>query len=83
MQKQFTVSPSQVSAFRANLAAHGVTLPAGDSGQFVDSEHDITFGYAYDGTTLTVTIIDKPWLYPASTIFNAMNEYIGNPGASS
>jgi hypothetical protein len=74
MSQSFTATPDQIASLRNQLYAEGVTLPDGNSGQITGD--GITANFSYDGTTLTVTIIDKPWYIPASMIFDKIQSHL-------
>jgi hypothetical protein len=77
MQKQFTVTPAQMLKFRTEAAANGLSVPAADSGQVTIPAHGIVMGYAYDGTTLTITGISKTDWFPTwGMVFGELQNYL-------
>lgn len=74
MQKQFTITPDQMAGFRQQATSQGILVPASNSGTVT---HDgVSIGYAFDGTTLTLTILSKPFFIPASVIFGELAPYL-------
>ena len=55
--QQFAVTPAQFTALVAKAQAAGVTI-TGNSGTV--SKDGFTVEYAYDGTTLSLTVVDAP-----------------------
>lgn len=59
--RTYTVTPAQITAFRAQLVAHDIKVPAGNDGQIAPG-WGVLLGFHYDGTsTLTLTIIKTGW----------------------
>ena len=68
------VTPSQYAAMQAEAAQNGLTI-AGEIG--TASKAGITVGYAYDGTTLTLALVDRSWYDPpADSIMASMRDMV-------
>lgn len=68
------LTPERWQAVRARFKSQGVTVPDEASGE-IDKD-GIKAQFTYDGQVLRVTIIDKPWLYPAGTVAEKLTEFI-------
>lgn len=58
----WTVTPEQYSAMLAGVNAAGFAL-SGNSG--TTSKEGVTFGWNYDGTTLSITVEKTSWYDPS------------------
>lgn len=75
MGQPFTVMMTRpaLEAKRAQLANQGIVL-ANDSGQFDHSGCTIVFSY-FD-PTLTIQVVDKPWIVSESKVENKIRELL-------
>ena len=74
--KTYPLSPSSFAALRSRLLELGVTLPDGNGGRI--RSNGVVLEYQYDGETLTLKGIEKPFIVPWSTIWNKVDEWL-NP----
>jgi len=78
----FSIQPltrEQFEAARASLAGQDITI-LGDEGKI--EAHKVGIYFAYNGTdTLTITIMHKPWIYPASEVERRIRKWFADDGA--
>jgi hypothetical protein len=80
MEKTFSpVTPAQIDKMRAELADNHITVPPGNSGQITGKTMfgALTANFTYDGTTLVVDVIDKPWLASYGDVFSQIQQHLG------
>ena len=70
----FQVSPEKFQAIRRHFAEHHVEVPDEASGEL--EQQGVKARFTYDGTTLSVTIYDKPWIYPARVVAEKLSNFI-------
>jgi hypothetical protein len=72
------VTPEEMTAMRAKLIAGGaqITASVAAPNQFRVTGHGITSNATYDPATktLTVAVVSKPWIIPASAIDEGIKE---------
>lgn len=68
----FQISPAELEAKRQQLGKSGITIE-GDSGTI--QTHGVALSYTYDGATLTVTTVSKPFYIPQSTIDSELSGF--------
>lgn len=66
------ITRPQLQAKKAVLAQNGIVID-GDSGT-VDS-HGVTVDYTYDGETLALTVVKKPFFCPESAVEDKLREF--------
>lgn len=75
--KSFACNPAQFASLRQQLAASGITVPEGNSGQITGD--GITANFTFDGGTLTVTGVSKSgWLPTWSMVFEQIQQHISS-----
>lgn len=74
IELEYPVTPQKFQAIRRNFAEHGVEVPDETSGEI--SQHGVTARFTYDGITLRLSIIKKPFLATTSYVTNSLNEFI-------
>lgn len=72
--KTFPCLPSQFDSLRSRLMQLGVTLPSGTDGVIAHS--GIELKYHYDGATLTISILKKPFILSSSLVWSKVEEWI-------
>ena len=60
--QSFTITQAQFDALVAKAGASGVPLSGAPTGQA--SKDGVTLAWAYDGTTLTITVESRAWYDP-------------------
>jgi hypothetical protein len=74
--KTYPLTPSGFDALKAKLAESGVILTPGSSSSVI-SYQGIRLAWAYDGAaTLTLKILEKPFLVPTSMIWDQVDKWI-------
>lgn len=68
------ITPDQMDKFRTEAAANGITIPEGNSGRII--AHGVTMGFEYVGTTLNLSIVNKPFYIPESVIWNQIEPFL-------
>ena len=72
------ITPAAFSAIQARAQSEsGLTLN-GNAGQA--SGHGVTVRWTYDGATLTLSLVSKPFFVPQSVIVKAFNELVNGSG---
>ena len=72
--KTYVLSPSGFSALRTRLLELGVTLPDGNAGRI--RSNGVVLEYQYDGETLTLKGIEKPFIAPWSMVWAKVDEWL-------
>ena len=74
--KSYTkIPPKYFVKIRKLLASKGVTMPEGNTGMIKNDKLGIDLGFTYDGLdVLTIQIVKKPFLIPASMIWNELEK---------
>ena len=73
--KTYPLTPQQFATLRTRLLEAGVTLPSDNQG--VLSFRGIELKYNYDGATLTLSILKRPWIFAPSLIWQQVDGWIG------
>jgi hypothetical protein len=73
--KTYSLTPQQFAALRTKLLETGITLPSDSQG--VLSFKGIELKYRYDGAKLTLSILKRPMLIPASLIWEQVDKWVG------
>jgi hypothetical protein len=70
------VTSSVFNCLKKKLEDGGIHVPPGDSGEL--SGHGITAKFNWDekAATLSITITDKPWIYPCGTITGKIHDNV-------
>ncbi len=73
----YTITPAQFADYIAQLPAQGVTIKPTDNEHGQATYSNYVVGYAYNGTTLTLTGEDKPFIsFPWSVVFGRISEHL-------
>ena len=70
------LDPDEWGRVRSAFAREGVDVPDMASGEIEQS--GIKARFTYDGSTLRVTVVEKPWLYPEGVVRSHLTEFIEN-----
>lgn len=70
----FEINPQQFEALRKHFAMHGVDVPDEAAGEI--SQKGVKIAFTYDGITLRLTIIDKPWLVTEDYVAGKLSEFV-------
>lgn len=75
----FDLHPIQLTeakwqAVRAKFAAEGIDVPDEANGEI--ERDNIKAQFTWDGKTLRITIVKKPFYYPESTVTKHLSEFI-------
>ena len=73
--KTYSLTPTQFNALRSKLLSQGIQLPSDSQG--VLSFKRIELKYNYDGAKLTLSILKRPMLIPASMIWEQVDKWVG------
>ena len=74
--KTYQLTPQGFAALRTRLLELGVTLPAEASGDLL--YQGIKLRYSYDGEALQLSIQQKPFLVPASMIWERVDQWLAS-----
>ena len=74
--KQFTITPAQFTAYLGLMPSNGFTISPVDADRGQAVGRGVTINYDYDGITLTLTIVDKPFFISNSYIFGLIAEHL-------
>lgn len=71
----FKLTPAQLKACADRIKAeHGIDIdPTQPSGTV--TSHGVTLKWTYDGATLGVSCVNKPWVVSMSTVVNGINDF--------
>lgn len=71
---EFAMSEGRWQAVRGRFAEKGVDVPDEASGEI--SEHGVKVRFTWDGWTLRLTIVDKPFYLRESRVVDGLTEFI-------
>lgn len=71
---QFTITPEQWQGVRAAFAKEGVDVPDEAAGEI--SQSGIRARFTFDGARLSVTVYDKPFIYPIRVVVERVKNFI-------
>lgn len=74
LTRSYLVKPEEMTNFRELAYKNGLIVPEYDNGEV--ETHGIKIHFAYDGVTLTLTILSKPFYIPASMIWRELSAYL-------
>ena len=74
--KTYPLTPQGFAALRTRLLEQGVTLPAEAYGDLL--YQGIKLRYSYDGEALQLSIQQKPFLIPASMIWEQLDKWLAS-----
>lgn len=72
----FPLTPEQFAARKAELEKNGVPI-TGNAGTI--SKMGVRVEYVYNGSTLTVTVLKKPFLISEKTLVGKINDWFSEP----
>lgn len=72
----YTITPDQFQAYLVETKQNDFSITPTSPTSGTAEGKGVTLKYAYDGTTLTLTGLDKPWIVSWSYVWGLISEHL-------